>query len=186
MDAGGSIAAERNERQGASKRTVGWMAYWGVVLVVPVLAVAIAVVTGDLARAYWLLRVVFRLLPGSFVLLWILVGSPPGYPALGYYRTRISSSVSADAVPSSRRTVAELVSASTIGGSFLAVFAFAEPTSSRGGGGTLGWAFRDRSADPQALAESIGLVSDPTPWFLLAVVGLVFGALSWFVVWIAR
>lgn len=145
--------------------TVVWLLYWCCLFVSVSLAfgfaVAVGAAGGDQSRSGGALRFVVRLLTLSFPFLWLVAGSPPGYPALHYYRSRLSPLADAERStrPSAGRTGFELLSVTVIAASMLAANLF---------------------------AESHGLVSDPKPVFTLAALGLLLGAISWFGLWIMR
>ncbi|MCU4741018.1 hypothetical protein OB955_13035 [Halobacteria archaeon AArc-m2/3/4] len=169
-------------------RTLVWLLYWGCtlagVLLVVGLTVALAATGGEPSGIGGFLGYGFTFLATSFPFVLLIAGFPPGYTALGYYRTRFTPNTSFEnsSSPSRFRTWVELLSASVIAYSILGTILFSGVRTA------YGISFWEEGMLLYELgAEPLGFVVSNTGFFFgLAVFGQLIGALSWFVLWITR
>lgn len=178
---GGSITPTQphdGEPSGLARR-VGWALYWLLVLVAATLTIlSFGGGAGRTSALAWPLVFLASCAP----FLWLVLGTPPGYSALGASRTRLTTMGGSDdgPAPSSLRFGVELLSAVFVVLSVAGTLLFSGIEGSiglveTGDGGPLA----------HLVANTLGLgPGGPTTLFALAVVGMLLAGLSWFSVWL--
>lgn len=161
-----------------------WPWYWLAVLATGfggfAFVVLVALAGGDAGEFGASVLVLLFVLALSLPLVGLISRTPAGYPALSQLadRFRPSRAREADRWPPLGRTIAECLSVLAMVGTYVGVVIFQPPLRSRGFGLPL--------AQDGTLAEHVGLVSDPEPYFFLSVCAIVFNAIFWVLLWLTR